>query len=45
MRDFENLLVFTGCNIFASVQAIKRYMKDTISRLHEAKTYDPIMAA
>lgn len=45
VRDFENLLVFTGCNIFASIQAIKRYMKDTISRLHEAKTYDLIMAA
>ena len=36
---------FARCHIFAPINVIERWIKDTISRFHEAKKDDPIMAA
>ena len=43
--EYRESSVFSGYHIFAPASLIERYTEDAISRFHETKKDDPIMAA
>ena len=43
--EYRNTAIFAGYHLFTTASLIERYGEDKISRFHETKKDDPIMAA